>query len=163
MSVAGTADDVWAIRAAFAKAMPITGDKIPTEIFSHHNDNEWLQINGSDAWWIFLVAKYRQWMGEYQKDQSTIFSKASFSSSFPPFTRGRKDIITILYNITNPEQIKTDFLFPVYTGRKGSTRIFISSLFLPGRTSNPSNTILSSGTPPFRIRRNFQQLSLRAV
>jgi len=46
ITVAGTVDDVWAIRAAFPKALPILGDKIPTEIFGI-NDNGRLLINGS--------------------------------------------------------------------------------------------------------------------
>lgn len=48
ITVAGTVDDVWAIRAAFAKALPILGDKLPTEIFGIE-DNGLLLINGSVA------------------------------------------------------------------------------------------------------------------
>jgi len=48
ITVAGTASDVRAIRAAFPKALPILGDKIPTEIFGI-NDNGRLLINGSVA------------------------------------------------------------------------------------------------------------------
>lgn len=48
ISAAGTVNDVWAIRAAFAKALPILGDKIPTEIFGIM-DNGLLLINGSVA------------------------------------------------------------------------------------------------------------------
>jgi branched-chain amino acid transport system substrate-binding protein len=43
---AGTISDVRAIRAAFSKALPIVGDRIPTEIFGI-NDNGRLRINGS--------------------------------------------------------------------------------------------------------------------
>jgi branched-chain amino acid transport system substrate-binding protein len=46
IEVAGTTTDVRAIRASFAKALPILGDKIPTEIFGIH-DNGRLHINGS--------------------------------------------------------------------------------------------------------------------
>jgi branched-chain amino acid transport system substrate-binding protein len=48
VSAAGTVDDVWAIRAAFAKALPILGDKIPTELFGIENSGR-LLINGSVA------------------------------------------------------------------------------------------------------------------
>ncbi len=43
---AGTVDDVRAIRAAFPKALPIMGDRLPTEIFGI-NDNGRMQISGS--------------------------------------------------------------------------------------------------------------------
>ncbi len=43
---ADTASDVRAIRAAFPKALPIVGDRLPTEIFGI-NDNGRLRINGS--------------------------------------------------------------------------------------------------------------------
>jgi len=46
IEVAGTATDIWAIRAAFPKALPILGDKLPTEIFGI-NPNGRLLINGS--------------------------------------------------------------------------------------------------------------------
>ncbi|MDP2852694.1 MAG: ABC transporter substrate-binding protein [Smithellaceae bacterium] len=46
IEVAGTPSDVRAIRAAFPKALPILGDKIPTEIFGI-NPNGRLLINGS--------------------------------------------------------------------------------------------------------------------
>jgi len=46
IEVAGTTTDVRAIRASFAKALPILGDRIPTEIFGIH-DNGRLLINGS--------------------------------------------------------------------------------------------------------------------
>lgn len=46
MTVAGTVSDVRAIRAAFPKALPILGDKLPTEIFGI-NANGRLLINGS--------------------------------------------------------------------------------------------------------------------
>jgi branched-chain amino acid transport system substrate-binding protein len=46
ISVAGTVDDVRAIRAAFPRALPILGDRIPTEFFGI-NDNGRLQMNGS--------------------------------------------------------------------------------------------------------------------
>lgn len=46
IAVAGTVDDVRAIRAAFQKALPILGDRLPTEIFGI-NDNGRLLINGS--------------------------------------------------------------------------------------------------------------------
>jgi branched-chain amino acid transport system substrate-binding protein len=48
ISVAGTTTDIWAIRAAFAKALPILGDKIPTEFFGIM-DNGLLLMNGSVA------------------------------------------------------------------------------------------------------------------
>jgi branched-chain amino acid transport system substrate-binding protein len=44
--IAGTVDDAWAIRAAIAKALPIVGDRIPTEFFGI-NDNGRIQMNGS--------------------------------------------------------------------------------------------------------------------
>lgn len=46
IEAAGTTTDVRAIRASFAKALPILGDRIPTEIFGIH-DNGRLLINGS--------------------------------------------------------------------------------------------------------------------
>jgi branched-chain amino acid transport system substrate-binding protein len=46
ITVAGTVDNVRAIRAAFPKALPILGDRLPTEIFGI-NDNGRLQISGS--------------------------------------------------------------------------------------------------------------------
>ena len=46
IEVAGTTKDARAIRATFAKALPILGDKIPTEIFGIA-DNGRLLINGS--------------------------------------------------------------------------------------------------------------------
>ena len=46
IEAAGTATDVRAIRAAFAKALPIVGDRLPTEIFGI-NPNGRLLINGS--------------------------------------------------------------------------------------------------------------------
>ncbi len=46
IEAAGTPSDVRAIRAAFPKALPILGDKIPTEIFGI-NPNGRLLINGS--------------------------------------------------------------------------------------------------------------------
>lgn len=46
IAVAGTTDDVRAIRAAFPRALPILGDRIPTEFFGI-NDNGRLQMNGS--------------------------------------------------------------------------------------------------------------------
>jgi branched-chain amino acid transport system substrate-binding protein len=46
IEVAGTTTDIHAIRAAFPKALPILGDKLPTEIFGI-NPNGRLLINGS--------------------------------------------------------------------------------------------------------------------
>ncbi len=46
IEAAGTTTDVRAIRASFAKALPIVGDRIPTEIFGIA-DNGRLLINGS--------------------------------------------------------------------------------------------------------------------
>ena len=46
IEAAGTVSDVRAIRAAFSKALPILGDRIPTEIFGI-NDNGRLLVNGS--------------------------------------------------------------------------------------------------------------------
>ncbi len=46
IEAAGSTSDVRAIRASFAKALPILGDKIPTEIFGI-NPNGRLLINGS--------------------------------------------------------------------------------------------------------------------
>jgi len=46
IEAAGTTTDVRAIRASFAKALPILGDRIPTEIFGI-GDNGRLLINGS--------------------------------------------------------------------------------------------------------------------
>jgi branched-chain amino acid transport system substrate-binding protein len=46
IEAAGTTTDVYAIRASFAKVLPILGDRIPTEIFGIA-DNGRLYINGS--------------------------------------------------------------------------------------------------------------------
>jgi branched-chain amino acid transport system substrate-binding protein len=74
IAAAGTVDDAHAIRAAFPKALPILGDRLPTEIFGI-NDNGRMQISGS----VQMVkngkfqppSQYYWWM-KNQKEWNTV-------------------------------------------------------------------------------------------